>query len=164
MLVRHKHSSLLETLINYSCKEFYNIGPWSQCQKIFFITTQIHLSSQQECQSWPYSKILAQACQEQMFQLICLQCQVRLGQVRLGQVWPVMRKLFYCYDQLCFNLITLIFFVSPTLLISQKEGQKIESRVLNSFTKGQTLQLSGSSSSPLKNSHTKKKHFHYFTL
>jgi hypothetical protein len=27
-LVKEKHSSLLETLINYNCKSFYNIDPW----------------------------------------------------------------------------------------------------------------------------------------
>jgi hypothetical protein len=30
MLARDKHSSLLQTSINYGLKKFYNIGPWSQ--------------------------------------------------------------------------------------------------------------------------------------
>ncbi len=34
-LAMYKHSSLLQTLVNYGRKKFYNIGPWTQCCKTF---------------------------------------------------------------------------------------------------------------------------------
>ncbi len=37
MLARGKHSSLLQTLINYGRKTFYNTGPQSQCYETFFV-------------------------------------------------------------------------------------------------------------------------------
>jgi hypothetical protein len=38
MLARDKHSSLLQTFINYRRTKFYNIGPWAQCYETFFHT------------------------------------------------------------------------------------------------------------------------------
>jgi hypothetical protein len=37
MLARNKHSSLLRTSMNYESKKFYNIVPWGQCYKTFFV-------------------------------------------------------------------------------------------------------------------------------
>ncbi len=34
-LARGKHSSLLQKLVYYGCKKFYNVGPWFQCYKTF---------------------------------------------------------------------------------------------------------------------------------
>jgi hypothetical protein len=34
MLARDKPSSLLQTLIIYGCKMFFNIGPWRQKERI----------------------------------------------------------------------------------------------------------------------------------
>ncbi len=33
-LVRHKHSSLVQTFVNYGSKKFYNIGMWGAENKI----------------------------------------------------------------------------------------------------------------------------------
>ncbi len=36
-LSRDKHSSLLQKFVNYRQIKFYNIGPWRQCYKTFFV-------------------------------------------------------------------------------------------------------------------------------
>jgi len=36
-LARDKHSNVLRKSVNYGRKYFYNIGPWAQCYKTFFV-------------------------------------------------------------------------------------------------------------------------------
>ncbi len=41
-----KHSSLLQTFVDYTRIQFYNIGPWSSGLDIFFPISQHHLGGQ----------------------------------------------------------------------------------------------------------------------
>ncbi len=47
---RNKHSSLLRKSVNYGQKKFYNIGPWAQCYKTFYVLNlRMFLVSQSVC-------------------------------------------------------------------------------------------------------------------
>ncbi len=35
-LARDEHSSLLQKIVTYGCKKFYNIGPWGLYHKIYY--------------------------------------------------------------------------------------------------------------------------------
>jgi hypothetical protein len=60
-LARDKHSSLLQTFVNYRRKKFYNIGPWVNVIKLFTALIT-NVCNELKC-SWQAFLALCKVCE-----------------------------------------------------------------------------------------------------